>query len=298
MRVFIKYSLKSHTMSDQFREKQVQIDPKRNSSVTVCPFYRDQSEYGANQSNWDYEKIIFRFKRNVEAYENANFVLNTCTKTKLNSIKDLRTFRFSSDNLSLMHAIVASEAELIAQSRGQNIILCGSDELFVRNPSSIFDEDFDLLIPFDGISRIMNGMICVRCNERTEEFFKQRLVQFVKLQDDLQSWGGDMQSYMKAFAHYSLTMRLLQTLSFPNRAQGKSSFLQSVIYKIAPKLEVLKHLQRIGGLKVKFFYWGKELCKSVDISCETQHLDKVIDDSRSKGFYMIDFKGSRKQIIG
>ena len=224
-------------------------------------------------------------------------MVNTCSQTIFPKSENFNIRRFNTEKMSLMRAIVESEADVVRSNLGKNIIFCCSDEMFINDPSTLFEEyDFDILIGYDGISRIMNGMVCVKSNPKTAEFFDQRVEEFHYLNEELQKWGGDMHSYTKSFSRISSLFKLLELFSFPERASGKTNWLQSIIYVLAKKLKLLNKVNKVDQLKVKFFYWGHEIAKSVEITNET--LEEQVKTASAQGFYLLDFKGNRKNIIG
>jgi hypothetical protein len=265
--------------------------------VTIYPFYRDETLYSNTKSKWDYAKILKNFQTSVSSFKNVKFIINTCEHTTFPDNENFLCRRFNSRDMSLMTAIVESEADIVRKSFGKNIIFCGSDEMFIQNPSNLFDKyDFDILIGYDGVSRIMNGIVCVRSNAETIEFFDNRVREFHKLSSELKNWGGDMHSYGQAFARESRLFSTLNLLSFPSRASGKTNVVQSLAYVLAKRLKILDNIGNVGRLKVKFFYWGNEIAKSVNATDED--LIKQARIASNKGFHLLDFKGNRKSLIG
>ena len=264
--------------------------------VTIYPFYRDEEIYTGHEPSWDYRELLKNMVSSISDYSDVDLRINTCENTEFDADYNFRLRRFDSCMMNLMHAVVASEADIVEDELGKNIIFCGSDEQFIRNPAELFKKyDFDILIGYDGISRIMNGLVCVRCNEKTASFFKSRLACYESLPSDLKIWGGDMHSYTRALAGCSFLFSVLAMLSFPRRAIGQHSKLQSLIYMIAGRAKILDKIVSVGPLKMKFFYWGSEIAKSVDVNGGV--LANQLEMASSRQFYIVDFKGERKQML-
>ena len=80
----------------------------------------------------------------------------------------------------------------------ENIIMCGTDHIINRNLDTMFDEDFDIMIPIRKGTRVNNAMIVVKkVTEDVKRFFGYRYDRWVSdaHKDPHWNWYGDQRTY-------------------------------------------------------------------------------------------------------
>lgn len=234
--------------------------------ITLAPFYRDidlRKESRAlteNSGVVDYRDCLTMLIDTLRA-TNSHCDYRICSdrNTKFD-FPEHKIFRSDLDGMNLMESLVVSNTEFVRNHMG-NAVLCGSDHLLANSMRSIFDDDFDVALMFNGES-INNTAVLIKSNsqnhQRVSEFFQARLEAYRSLDQDTRLWLGDQISYT----------RVLQQWGFPTDHR-----------------ELVGRTLRRNDLNVKFieynvdFVWGA----------------KKSGSGYFRNAVLVDFKGPRRK---
>jgi hypothetical protein len=208
--------------------------------IRLVPFYKD--------ANIPSEGDELKEMHNMFDYKNAlSLMYNTYKKHNPQGIFEVATdlhtkldfdnvFRSNLDDMNIMQSLTQSNTEYVYKHEGL-MVLCGADHLICNNVSNFFHgPNFDIGIFMNG-EQVNNTVVLVAKNydnaKRVDEFFKQRLKIYHKLDEKIKTWYGDQQSYTVLLQEYGLLDMFKRDYSSR--------------YKI----------YNANGLKVKFFQYGR-----------------------------------------
>ena len=174
--------------------------------ITLAPFYRDIDIHKESQALTensgvvDYRDCLTMLIDTLRA-TNPGCDYRVCSDqdTRLD-FPEHKIFRSNLSGMNLMESLVVSNTEFVQSHRG-NAVLCGSDHLMANSMHSVFDDDFDIALMFNGES-INNTAVLIKTtpknHDRVQEFFQDRLQAYRDLDTGTRLWLGDQISYAHA----------------------------------------------------------------------------------------------------
>lgn len=252
--------------------------------VYLVPFFKNPNFKDVKEAN-EVKDLVLKNRYNYHLFlqclndtflwhnsENGKLILSTDKTTIIPKMEHLETFRVDTEGKQIIESKVLNETKFICDDNGyeENIIMCGTDHIINRNLDTMFDEDFDIMIPIRKGTRVNNAMIVVKkVTEDVKRFFGYRYDRWVSdaHKDPHWNWYGDQRTYDNILRE---ELGLL-----PQRDPPKKFRFKLGTYNIR-------------GCKVRLTEYGGEECGSFDIWPKSARVFKP-------GTYFYDFKGKRKQ---
>lgn len=257
------------------------------NSLVVAPFFVKMQAEGATKE-FDYEESLACM---ISSLRNYSVKVEILTDRTTNFRKDLQgsAYPLGDKSKNLMKTVVDFESKYVNDKKDGYVWLCGSDEYFIDDPYKVLDHDYDLVIPYDGLFRIMNGFVIVKINSKTKRFFLERKLSFDQLPKKVQDWGADMATYNLVFKQRSIVFLMLSCFAildpYPTKYKRQFKTIQSKIGKL---LLPTKLSLNIGGLRVLLIQWDKYIARSVKP-------EDIKADLLEEGIVMLDFKGRERK---